>query len=65
MKPSEAAAIIGCDESHVRRLIREGSMEATYIEVNGRKFYDVTMRETKRVRDNVSNRGRARGPLEN
>jgi len=63
MKPSDAAKIIGCDESHVRRLIRDGKMDATYIEINGRKFYDVSLEEAEYIRDNIPARGRERGPI--
>lgn len=30
MSPSQAAKLIGCDASHVRRLIRNGKLQARY-----------------------------------
>jgi len=51
MTPNEASAIIGCDPSHVRRMIRGGRMVATAYELpNGRLFYDISEKEVRRVR---------------
>lgn len=65
MTPREAAAIIGCDESHVRRMIRGGRLKATAYELpNGQFMYDVTIdaaREAAKSRK-IERRGRPRQP---
>lgn len=67
MKPSEAAVVIGCHVSHVRRLIRDNKIKVTTKNLKsnrGRVYrvgYDITKKEAERVRDTEQGVGYPRG----
>lgn len=46
----EAAKVIGCDSSHVRRMIRAGTMKGKLIVGNGPIRYEIARNEALRVR---------------
>lgn len=56
---AEAAEIIGCDPSTVRRLIRRRYMSGSWFKYP-RPYYLTTRAEAIRVRDNPPVRGRKR-----
>lgn len=63
MTTREAAAVIGCDESHVRRMIRSGRLAAYVYQLpNGRVVYDIPPSEAARARSirQKETRGRPR-----
>lgn len=67
MKPSEAALVIGCHPSHVRRLIRDKKIKVTSKKLKsnrGRVFqisYNITQKEAERIRDSDQGVGYPRG----
>lgn len=66
MTPSQASLIIGCTTRHVRHLIHQGLLEATYEWITEGKYkrkvirWDITLKEARRYAALKPNGGRAR-----
>jgi len=61
MTPRQAAAVIGCDVSQVRRLISSGALLAKRRKMPGGYYYDIKPQDVRRYANTPQTSGYPRG----